>query len=123
MKIKYLSVFTNNVEQQVTFFTEILGFEVYGKRKLMPDEEGILIKTNSPELFIIVLTDSESNYQRSRIIINSQDCLNDYHNLKMSGVVFNNEPHYLPSGLGAEFSDPSGNQYLLLEERNYSNQI
>ncbi|MBS1521788.1 MAG: VOC family protein [Bacteroidetes bacterium] len=120
MKIKYIPVFTNDIEKQVAFFTENLGFEVYGKKNLLPDREGILIKTNSPDLFIIVLTDPDQAYTRSQIIINSHDCLSDYHNLKMAGVVFFNEPHYLPMGLGAEFFDPSGNQYLLIEERSYN---
>ncbi|HTD42338.1 MAG TPA: VOC family protein [Mucilaginibacter sp.] len=121
MKIKYIPVFTNDIEKQVFFFTEYLGFEVCGKKSLLPGQEGILIKTNSPDLFIVVLTDHDREQARGQIIINSYDCLSDYHNLKMAGVVFSNEPHYLPMGLGAEFSDPSGNQYLLIEERSYNN--
>src|SRR6185312_8969735 len=105
MKIKYIPVFTNDTEKQVAFFTETLGFEVYGKKDLLPGREGILIKTNSPDLFMVVLTAPDKEYARSQIIINSYDCLNDYLNLKMAGVVFFNEPHYLPMGLCAEFSD------------------
>ena len=120
MKIKYIPVFTDDMEKQVAFFTETLGFELCGKKSLQSNQEGVLIKTNSPDLFIVVLTDHDREQARSQIIINSYDCLSDYHNLKMAGVVFNNEPHYLPMGLGAEFSDPSGNQYLLIEERSYN---
>ncbi|MGN6637701.1 MAG: VOC family protein [Mucilaginibacter sp.] len=123
MKIKYLPVFTDDIEKQVTFFTENLGFEIYGKKSFVSDQESILLKTNSPGLFIVVLMDITGEYQQGPIIINSHDCLSDYHNLKMAGVIFNNEPHYLPVGLCAEFSDPSGNQYLLLEERSYDNPI
>jgi predicted enzyme related to lactoylglutathione lyase len=123
MKIKYIPVFTDDIEKQVAFFTENLGFELFGKKSLLPDREGILIKPNSPDLFIVVLTDPDKGQARGRIIINSHDCLSDYHNLKMAGVVFTNEPHYLPMGLGAEFSDPSGNQYLLIEERSYNNPV
>lgn len=119
MKIKYIPVFTNDIEKQVVFFTEAMGFEVYGQKNILPGKEGILIKTNSADLFLVVMTDNEKGYARGQIIINSNDCLSDYHNLKMAGVVFFNEPHYLPMGLGAEFSDPSGNQYLLIEERSY----
>lgn len=121
MKIKYIPVFTNDIEKQIAFFTENLGFEVCGKKDLLSGQEGVLIKTNSPDLFLVVLTDADSAYARSQIIINSYDCLSDYHNLKLAGIVFFNEPHYLPMGLGAEFSDPSGNQYLLIEERSYNN--
>ena len=123
MKIKYLSVFTDDIEKQVAFFIENLGFEVYGKTSFLPGQESILIKTNNANLFIAVHSDADREFQRGTIIINSYDCLNDYHNLKLGGVTFINEPHYLPIGLCAEFSDPSGNQYLLLEERSYSSQI
>jgi predicted enzyme related to lactoylglutathione lyase len=123
MKIKYLSVFTDDVEKQIAFFIENLGFEVYGKKSFLAGQESVLIKTNNPDLFIAIHMDSDGEFQRGPIIINSHDCLNDYHNLKMAGVVFHNEPHYLPIGLCAAFSDPSGNQYLLLEERSYTSQI
>ena len=123
MKIKYLPVFTNDIEKQIAFFTENLGFEVYGKKCLLPDQESVLIRTNSPDLFIIILMDADKHFGRGLVIINTHDCLNDYYNLKMAGVVFDNEPHYLPMGLGAEFSDPSGNQYLLIEERSYNNPV
>ena len=123
MKIKYLSVFTDNIEKQIAFFVENFGFEVYGKKSFLAGQESVLIKTNNPDLFIAIHMDSDGEFQRGPIIINSHDCLSDYHNLKMAGVVFHNEPHYLPIGLCAAFSDPSGNQYLLLEERSYTSQI
>jgi hypothetical protein len=123
MTIKYIPVFTDDVEKQVNFFTENLGFETFGKKSFLPGQEGILIKTSSPDVFIVILMDVNRKHLRDRIIINSYDCLRDYHNLKMAGVVFDNEPHYLPLGLGAEFSDPAGNQYLLIEERSYNNPI
>jgi catechol 2,3-dioxygenase-like lactoylglutathione lyase family enzyme len=123
MKIKYLSVFTDDIEKQIAFFTGKLGFEVYGKKSFSHGQESVLIKTNNPDLLIAIHMDTDNEFQRGPIIINSQDCLNDYHNLKMAGVIFHSEPHYLPIGLCAEFSDPSGNQYLLLEERSYTSQI
>ncbi|MDO3628618.1 VOC family protein [Mucilaginibacter sp. BT774] len=123
MKIKYIPVFTDDIEKQVAFFVENMGFEFYGKKSLLPDQESVLIRTNSPDLFIVILMDADKEFGRGRIIVNTHDCLNDYHNLKMAGVVFHNEPHYLPMGLGAEFYDPSGNQYLLIEERSYNNPV
>lgn len=123
MKIKYLPVFTDDIEKQTAFFIENLGFEVYGKKSFLPGQESVLIKTNNPDLFIAVHKDTGREFQRGPIIINSHDCLSDYHNLKMAGVIFHDEPHYLPIGLCAAFSDPSGNQYLLLEERSYTSQI
>jgi catechol 2,3-dioxygenase-like lactoylglutathione lyase family enzyme len=121
MKIKYIPVFTDDIEKQVSFFTENLGFEVCGKKSFLPDQESVLIKTNSPDVFITIVKDTVREYGRGRIILNSYDCLSDYHALKMAGVIFYKEPQYLPMGLGAEFEDPSGNHYLLIEERIYNN--
>lgn len=121
MKIKYIPVFTDDIEKQVNFFTESLGFEVCGKKSFLPDQESVLIKTNSPDVFITIVKDTVREYGRSRIILNSYDCLSDYHTLKMAGVIFYKEPQYLPMGLGVEFEDPSGNHYLLIEERIYNN--
>jgi hypothetical protein len=120
MKIKYIPVFTDNIDKQVSFFTENLGFEVCGKKSFLPGQESILIKTNHPDVFIAIHKDTMREYGRGRIILNSYDCLSDYHALKMAGVIFYNEPQYLPMGLGAEFRDPSGNHYLLIEERAYN---
>lgn len=68
----------------------------------------------------MILKQAQSNKITPPIILNTDDCLNDYHSLKTAGVNFHNEPQYLPIGLGAEFSDPLGNHYLLIEERIYS---
>ncbi len=121
MKIKYIPVFTDDIEKQVNFFTESLGFEVCGKKSFLPDQESVLIKTNSPDVFITIIKDTIREYGRGHIILNSYDCLSDYHALKMAGVIFYKEPQYLPMGLGVEFEDPSGNHYLLIEERIYNN--
>ncbi|WP_426672149.1 hypothetical protein ACPPVU_13060 [Mucilaginibacter sp. McL0603] len=77
------------------------------------------MRTDNPDVFIVVVEDIKGEYDKNLIILSSHDCLNDYHTLKLSGVVFYNKPQYLPVGLGVEFCDPSGNHYLLLEERSY----
>ena len=119
MKIKYITVFTDDLEKQVSFFNEGMGFEICGKKNFFPDQESILLRTDNPDIFIAVVKDINREYGKSLIILSSHDCLSDYHALKLAGVVFYNEPQYLPVGLGAEFCDPSGNHYLLLEERSY----
>jgi len=123
MTIKYIPIFADDPEKQVSFFTDYLGFELAGTKKVLQGQECTLIKTNNPDIFIIVIKDMMNEYRRCRIVLNSDDCLNDYHTLKMAGVVFCNEPYYLPMGLGAEFTDPAGNHYLLIEERCYNNLI
>jgi hypothetical protein len=53
-------------------------------------------------------------------IIYTDDCLRDYYFLRKEGVRFLNEPTYTTGGLAAGFIDFSGNTYMLVEERNYT---
>jgi predicted enzyme related to lactoylglutathione lyase len=120
MKIKYIPIYTDDIEKQLCFLSEKLGFEAYGNRDVLFGQECSVVKSNSPDVFIMVFKQSHYNSKTPPIILNTDDCLNDYHSLKMAGVNFYNEPQYLPIGLGAEFLDPFGNRYLLIEERSYS---
>lgn len=121
MKIKYIPIFTENIETQARFFTDNLGFEICSNKNILSAEECIIIKTNSPDIFIVIARDNGFDYRKCRIVVSTEDCLRDYHSLKTAGVFFYNEPHYSPLGLGAEFMDPSGNRCLLIEERSYNN--
>jgi predicted enzyme related to lactoylglutathione lyase len=120
MNIKYIPIYTDDVEKQLRFFTEKLGLEICGCKNILFGQECTIIKTRNPGVFILVLMQAQSNIKTPPIILNTDDCLNDYHSLKTAGIDFYNEPEYSPIGLGAEFSDPSGNRYLLIEERIYS---
>jgi predicted enzyme related to lactoylglutathione lyase len=121
MKIKYIPIFTDDIERQASFFAENLGFEVYNKRNMLTNQECIIMKTTSPDIFILITNDTGYDYKKCRIVVNTDDCLNDYHTLKSAGIHFYNEPQYMPIGLGVEFMDPSGNRCLLIEERSYNN--
>jgi len=121
MKIKYIPIFTNDIEKQASFFIENLGFEIYSKKNILSAQECIVVKTTSPDIFLVIIKDNGNEYRKCHIVVNTDDCLNDYHSMKMAGITFYNEPEYLPMGLGVEFMDPSGNRCLLIEERSYNN--
>jgi predicted enzyme related to lactoylglutathione lyase len=121
MKIKYIPIFTEDVDRQVRFFTDTLGFEVYDKKNILTSRECIIMQTTSPDIFILIAKDYGYNDNRCNIVVNTDDCLNDCHLLKLAGIQFCKEPQYTSTGLRAEFVDPSGNHCLLIEERNYDN--
>jgi len=120
MNIKYISVCVNDMEEGVRFFNEKLGFNV--DEKIMLDDELTCtpIQLNNAELCIGLVEDKLNTGFKTRIVLATDDCLKDYHNLKLAGVSFEKQPRYLSNGLSAEFSDSYGNQYVLLEERNYN---
>ena|ERR1700712_726917 len=120
MKIKYIPVFVNDMEEGIRFFNDKLGFAVADKVVLNNETHYTPIQVNNSDLYLGLVVDTENEGFKARIILNTDDCLKDYHNLKTAGIRFNKQPEYLDAGLAAEFNDEYGNQYILLEERNYN---
>ena len=120
MRVKYIPVFTEDVDEQIDFLTRKLGFKVSEKKLMYENIECSAIEAGCPDTYFVLIQKNQEPASTSCIIINTEDCLNDYHLLKNSGVAFLSEPQYLPAGLAANFSDSCGNNFLLLEERNYN---
>jgi len=81
-------------------------------------EKGLLVKVDQDtHLF---LSEEKHQNQTRKIVLTSDDCLEDYCRLKSRGVVFKKAPAYLSEGLCVEFSDPYGNDFTILEQRNYN---
>ena len=72
-----------------------------------------------PSVVTTILTESNAPGPPSRIIINTSDCLRDYHYLKQESFRFMGEPQYFSFGLAVDFTDEGGNLFMLLEERTY----
>jgi hypothetical protein len=62
----------------------------------------------------------DQDNQIQKIILHTEDLLNDYCRFKTSGINFTQTPIYSEEGLYAEFSDPFGYDYILMEKRNYN---
>ncbi|MEO6523076.1 MAG: VOC family protein [Mucilaginibacter sp.] len=122
MKIKYIPVFVKDMENGIRFFNDKLGLKVADQIMLDNQTPYLPIQMNSADLYLGLVVDKDNMGFKTRIILNTTDCLKDYHQLKAAGICFNKQPEYLAIGLSAEFNDDYGNQYILLEERNYNQQ-
>lgn len=91
-----------------------------GNISFMDGEESTVVKAKNLDVALVVTEVNNKAGYKSCIVLNTEDCLNDYHLYKTSGVFFCIAPRYLATGLAAEFLDPSGNRFILLEERNYT---
>ena len=120
MKVKYVPVFTNNPETQIEFFTQKLGFKLSDKDLWFEGTNCKVIETGDAEVQLVLINKLPGPEFKNHIILNTDDCLNDYHLLKTVGVKFFEEPQYQPVGLVANFTDCNGNKVILLEERNYN---
>ncbi len=123
-KIKYTPVPVSNPLRVKDFLTGMLGFMHWENTTLINGMEGIVVwgnKGNDSSLFLLKSTDPDDG--RAKVIINTDDCLRDYHQLTEAGVRFITKPEYISMGLAADLVDADGNEFTLLEERNYSDEL
>lgn len=118
LSIKYVPISVTKLETAILFFKEQLGFEQTEPATLFQSERQLIVKSPTGDTSFLLL---ENNHAQSpsKIVLKTDDCIKDYHTLKAKGVTFQTQPNYLDEGLSACFSDPFGNQYILLEERSY----
>jgi hypothetical protein len=123
--IKYIPIYTNNIDTEVQFFIQYSNLSYAGKIQLTPDIEGVLLKLDvNKELYLLIipsdfLSGDVNPAPDFKIIVNTSDCLKEYLLLKDGGIEFEERPKYLPLGLAAKFKVADGSQYMLLEERDY----
>lgn len=58
----------------------------------------------------------------NKIIIDTSDCLQEYRQMALKGMLIIAKPYYAPEGLAFEISDYWNNRYTMLEKRDYNDQ-
>lgn len=118
-KITHLSLYVNNQDEALHFYTNILGFKIHtdaimgnGFRWLtlcfqdQPDFEIALMPATTPEEKALVGKQAASN---PLLCLQTDDCKKDYDVLKAKGVAFIQEPKEEPWGISAMCKDLYGN--------------
>jgi hypothetical protein len=128
-KENYLTIQVNEPEKVLNFLTVWMGFvkttDIQKKRKSTTTSNCITIRNSYGNQYLLPLGVDNSITSKTicnkTIIVNTDDCLRDYYNLrKAEEITFYSKPKYLPEGLAFEVSDKWGNGYILLENRNYT---
>lgn len=123
LTVKYTPVLVARPDRVKDFLTRILGFSFWQKTNITGGQEGIIVgEKDKASAYLLLIKDpaaSQPNCQ-APIIINTEDCIKDYHDLMAQGVEIIKKPQYTALGLAAEITDGEGNLYTLLEERDYS---
>lgn len=113
---KYKVVFATCVERSLEFFVEKIGFEAYESIAIEGKECPVLQLKNGDFLMLV----HREEIEQDSIVLDTDDCLRDYHLLKQKEVPDLTSPSYVTQGLSIEFFDPSGNRFILLEKRDYT---
>ncbi|MEJ2904901.1 hypothetical protein WAE58_20820 [Pedobacter panaciterrae] len=121
LSVKYVFIYVSKLEEGSVFYRDVLGFEqAYPIIDLMQNHVAFC---NVAIGMGIILIESEQVVKGMNLVLNTTDCIKDYLQLKANGVVFAKVPDYNDKGLEAEFIDPYGNVFTLLEERIYEKKI
>ena len=121
----YLQLSVNDPEKTYQFLVSHLGFfkhDAPGAKRLI-DKQWYLVGNRFDNNYLLTSQEKPAlSVEHSEVIINTDDCLRDYHQLKMAGIKFEKKPGYSLYGLEATFIDDHGNNYKLLEKRDYSDE-
>jgi hypothetical protein len=114
----------------LSFLIEKMGFnvspsDIYQKEQDKTGIKCISLKNSCGNQYMIPISVPNSitsaNISSKTVIINTNDCLRDYYNLrKKEEITFYTKPKYLAEGLAFEASDKWGNVYMIIENRNYT---
>ena len=119
--VKSIPLYMNEPKMALDFLVEKLGFAVEDDATLTNRDE-VTIYDGYGNSYEVFLTSRNKPHVKNEvnIIINTTDCLQDFHKISPMGVSILSKPHYAPEGLAFEISDYWNNKYTFLEKRNYN---
>lgn len=117
LQMKNVPVFVNNVDQAIGFFN-ILGFNADQKRDAPAELPHTVLINHNSYVSVSILPKKVS--RQKTVVLHTDDCLRDYHLLRTSGIRLISEPEYTDIGMTVKCIDFEGNDYLLIEERDYN---
>jgi catechol 2,3-dioxygenase-like lactoylglutathione lyase family enzyme len=120
MEIKYVTLYTCNINIEIDFCTDKLGFRVLKRTTVLHEKECVILIRAKEALGIMLIESDENSDLGATVTLNTNDFLRDHFELKSHGISFLSEPEYTPAGIAAAFEDPSGNRWVLIEERDYN---
>jgi len=123
-KLTNITLFVNNQDEALKFYTTILGFivhtdAIYGDfrwlticLKNQPDLEIALMPATTPEEKALI---GKQAGKIPFLALQSDDCLKDYESLKAKGVTFIEEPKKESWGIAVACKDLYGNLLYIVQ--------
>ena len=115
----YSSLYIDNVNESISFFTKYLNYIFSENLKISTTEEWWILKKGEKEQSGLILIKTDQHHQNT-LILSTHDSILEYCKLKEFGIRDLSKPSYTALGLGFSFQDPSGNKIMILEERSYN---
>jgi|GEM_PF-2559448 predicted enzyme related to lactoylglutathione lyase len=117
MVIKYVTLLTENIAEESTFFTSVLAFTPVGEMELWPGVNCRLFSSADQNTHFAIIPKPKNFDGKNVIILNTENCMQAFNDMQATGVEFVSDPYETAAGVIVEFKDKAGNHFVLLEER------
>lgn len=108
-----LQLKADDLQKALALFKEALQMEV----DEIGSKSAVVIQGGEA---LIYLTEERNAKPSAAVQLTTPDCIALYCLFKSKGIVFAQAPTYSKEGMVAEFYDAAGNQFVLIEPRNYN---
>jgi len=127
-KVGYVAVVVRDYDEALTYFINVLGFELIQDTSLDRGKRWVLVAPPGSQGTCLLLARAVNDEQASRVgnqtggrvfvFLHTDDFWRDYHAMKERGVNFQEAPREESYGTVAVFQDIYGNRWDLLQMNN-----
>ncbi|MDQ4003044.1 MAG: VOC family protein [Actinomycetota bacterium] len=117
-KASTAGIYVSDQDQALDFYTNKLGFEKLTDEPMGSDARWIEVAPAGAQTRLVLYTppgQEDKIGTFSNVIFSCDDMNSTYQELKGRGVEFSENPSEQPWGIWAQFKDPDGNEFGLIE--------
>jgi predicted enzyme related to lactoylglutathione lyase len=117
-KASTAGIYVSDQDQALDFYTNKLGFETLTDEPMGSDARWIEVAPAGAQTRLVLYTppgQEDKIGTFSNVIFSCDDMNSTYQELKGRGVEFSENPSEQPWGIWAQFKDPDGNEFGLIE--------
>lgn len=116
MKIKYVTIIVEDMDESIKFYTEVMGFEIDSQYNLGPAGNITLLKGEG-EAMVEIIKNPVDKPGLFSIGMDVKDIKTEIQELKSKGAKIIMEPTPITVGLLAFIEDPNGARIALIQHK------
>lgn len=124
-KIGTITLLVKNYDEAIKYYTDILGFKLKSDNEFGNGQRWVTVAPPKQNELEIVFVEANTKTMLERVgnqaaehvflVLETDNCIDDFNKLKSKGVCFHGEPKEMPWGTEVVFEDLYGNLYDLLQ--------
>ncbi|MCM3411653.1 VOC family protein [Metabacillus litoralis] len=128
-KIGHITILVSDYDEAIDYYVNKLGFVLLTDNSFGEGMRWVTVAPSRECGTPIVFVEADNDEKKARVgsqaaehvflVIETNDCLREYHIMKEKGVRFLGEPQEMPWGTEVVFEDLYGNRFDLLQVKSY----